>query len=165
MRRFLLLTWAAMAVAAQAGGFPFEAFRATTIKQLLIDESEHTVRDQYSTPGSRLFHPPERIRLVATFTGEHRPLAATSAKFIALYGASRPGNEAWATQFTEEWRFEAEGKTWWLPVENQVAAFFPKELRPGDKVELYAVFTGFQWLEKGYDVMLLVEEFQTINRG
>jgi hypothetical protein len=165
LRFFALSALLVMATAsAEPADFPFGDFKPYTLKQLLADEAVHTERDEYSTPGSTVLHPPVRVKIVAEFTGKHRPLSASTAKFITMYSASHPGNENWGNSFEGEWQFMAEGREWWLPVQKPVADFFPAELQPGNKVELYVVYLGVAWLEKSYKDILVVEEFENLSR-
>ena len=51
-------------------------------------------------------------------------------------------------------------RPYWLPVEEQVAAFFTKELKPADKIDLYLAEIGGTQRKDGWIWLPLVEEFQ-----
>jgi hypothetical protein len=163
MRRFLLLAASIWAwCPALAGGFPYEAFPATTFAALVADEKSHEAELNPSPIGSNIFHPPVRARVTATYLGRQRPLSAERLKQIATFAEAYKIDDTWVASFKSEYLFSSEGRDWWLPVQQPVAAFFKDQLPKGKAADLYLIYGGATKRADGWQMLLVVEEFQTL---
>lgn len=151
------------ASAAFAQGFPVLSFsQMIALDERLIQEQKRPER-----PGDLFFNPGENGggRVIAVYTGQSRPLDLRRQAFITAFASTNTGNEQYASLYLREYRFTAGGKDWWLPVQNQVAGFFPKELKAGETVTLYVRNAGGFRLSDSWDWVFLVEEFDTPGGG
>lgn len=51
-------------------------------------------------------------------------------------------------------------KEYWVTVQKQVAGYFPKELKAGDRITLYLMVVGGVKTAEKWDVVFLVNEFR-----
>ena len=145
--------------AALAQGFPLLSFaQMIALDERLIQEQRRPER-----PGDLFFNPGENGggRVTAVYTGQSRPLDLRRQAFITAFASTNNGNEQYASLYLREYRFTAAGRDWWLPVQSQVAGFFPKELKAGETVTLYVRNAGGFRLSDSWDWVFLVEEFDT----
>ena len=101
------------------------------------------------------------VRLV--YRGPHRPIDRATAKFIQDYEKTIQAAQSLSSRYEEEYLFGEDGKEYWLPVQKGVAAYFAKELKPGEKVDLYAVAAGGVLEDDGWKWIFTVEEFKSAN--
>ena len=66
----------------------------------------------------------------------------------------------YAKAFTRAYLFKADGQDHWLPVQNGVSEFFPKELKDGDAVTLYLLESGGTKKGSRWTWTYLVEDFK-----
>jgi len=145
--------------AALAQDFPILTFAQ------MIALDEQIIRDQHKPerPGDLFFNPGENggNRARAVYTGQSRSLDLRHDAFIHAFAATNTGNDDYAALYRREYRFTADGHDWWLPVQNQVAGYFARELKPGETVMLYLRNAGGFRLSDSWDWVFLVEEFDT----
>lgn len=146
---------------AAAADFPFGQFAPHTFADLLADQAAYEADAPTPRPGDRILRPALRAKVSAQFVGTHRPLGEAHKTDISKWATAYRAQTGWAETFGEEYLFRAEGREWWLPVQNPVAAFFPRELREGDTVELYVIYGGATYENTGWYPLILVEEFRT----
>lgn len=77
------------------------------------------------------------------------------AAWLRVYG--KP--EEHLQLFEMEYLFVEDSVEYWLPVQKQVASFFEKELRKGDKVNLYVAWLGARKESGSVDQVFIVNEF------
>ena len=155
----LLISSVTIAGAALAQGFPVLSFAQ------MITLDEQLIREQHKPerPGDLFFNPGENggARVHAVYTGQSRPLDPRHQAFITAFASTSVGNDQYATLYQREYRFTANGQDWWLPAQNQVAAYFAKELKASQMVTLYVRNAGGFRLSDSWDWVFLVEEFDT----
>lgn len=161
MRRTIVLASIvlALASAALAQGFPVLSFG----QMIALDEQLIREQHQPERPGDLFFNPGENggARVRAVYTGQSRPLDQRRQAFIIAFASTSVGNGGYAALYEREYRFTADGRDWWLPAQNQVASYFPKELKAGQTVTLYVRNAGGFRLSDSWDWVFLVEEFDT----
>ena len=154
---------ALFATGANAQGFNYDLFKPTTLAEakadFLSDATKPNPAVQDRVGNSYLDQGGRRWRAEAAYTGRSRALDADELVFIGywLKSVSRPDV---ISQFTTSYLFTAGDKEYWLPVEEPVAAFFPKELKLGDSIELYLAEIGGTHPKDGWAWLPLVEEFR-----
>jgi hypothetical protein len=149
---------------AAAQNFPYEQFSPDTLSAFAARINEASA----PSPEERvvLLGRVTKVRVQATFLGERRPIDPVTAAIILRYvkAGGEPDAEAYAALYREFYAFEDEGRRYWLPVQHQVAAFFPEELKPGQRIELYALAVGgLAAPNQRLQPLLLVQEFETEN--
>jgi hypothetical protein len=87
------------------------------------------------------------------------PIAMSDRDFLLEVFRSQEIDPANVDLYAREYRFDEAGRSYWLPVQTGVAAFFPKELKPGQKVDLYARLAGAYGPHGALTLVALVEEF------
>lgn len=71
------------------------------------------------------------------------------------------GTKALAEHYQLEYLYKEGVNEYWLPTSTPITKYFDKELKPGDKMDLYLISIGaFRTKDKKIDCVLLVEEFQ-----
>ena len=137
---------------------PFAKYVPTTLAARFTAEAEAAGTDAdfvFSGAGA-----PSRARI--EFLGRSRPLTASKRTFceraFATLGLDKKLNEV----LSDEWQFRENGHDYWLTVQKQVADYFPKELTPGDEIDVY--FVGLGGVKEGgaMQLVFLVNEFQRV---
>jgi hypothetical protein len=155
----LALAVSSLAGAALAQGFPLMTFdQLGALDQKLVAAQKKTPR-----PGDLVFNPGENGggRVRAVYTGQSRPLDPRNQAFIITFASSSIGNSQYASLYEREYLFKANGRDYWLPVQAQVAAYFPKELKAGEPVTLYVRNAGGFRNSDSWAWMFLVEEYDS----
>jgi hypothetical protein len=65
-----------------------------------------------------------------------------------------------AGDFHREYLFQEGKQLLWLPVQDTVASFFPKELHPGQHVKLYVMWLGAYYAGRDVIWAFVVNEFE-----
>ena len=165
LRKLLLLSIiAALPLTALAQGFPWEIFKARTIKEVI------SITTKAVRPDDSMFLATNQLESKAevTFTGQSRPIIDDRKDFIFIWArmlqhpATTNGStsEQYAALFDREYLYK-EGETeYWLATSRPITKYFDKELKPGDKMTLYLISIGAYRTKGGVDCVLLVEEYQ-----
>ena len=151
-----------LAGGALAQGFPYENFERSTLGEITAEWSEGT-RDSPDGKGVArsevLIGRVQRIVVRVTYRGQHHPITPATAKLIRDYEMTLRVVQSLADRYEDEYLFSENGKDYWLPVQASVAAYFAKELKPGDAVDLYAIAAGGTLEDDGWKWVFPVEEF------
>jgi len=148
------------AAASFAQGFPWNDFKPRTLKDIVsIDAKE--IKD--SERESRvIFHADMLLSVVRVkFTGKTRPISDVKKDFLLKWSQTFTQNSVdYAAHYQTDVLFTENGVDYWLPVQKQVIAYFEKELKVGDDVDIYVVRAGGVCSKQACDWLFLVEEFQ-----
>jgi hypothetical protein len=94
------------------------------------------------------------------YRGQSRPLDARRAFVMREWSLTFLRDTSMLNDFHREYLFQ-EGKLQiWLPVQDRVASFFPKELKPGQAATLYVIFLGAQRASREIFWAFAVNEFK-----
>ena len=148
---------ALLGATALAQGFPWEIFKPRTLKEV-ISITTRAVR-----PGDSMFLAQDQLesKVEVVFTGKSRPLTKARKTFIGVwFGMLRADQKEHAELYEREYLYQEGADEYWLPTSRPITKYFDKELKPGDKVELYLISTGAYRSEGDIDCVLLVEECQ-----
>ncbi len=139
----MAMSSASQAAADDSPGFPFSTFKPGTLATYAQNWAD---LDKTPTPAGKVFKGIDAlatpIKVTVVYTGDQRPTAMSDRDFLLEVFRSQKIDPANIDLYAQEYRFEEAGRSYWLPVQTGVAAFFPKELKPGQKVDLYARFAG-----------------------
>jgi hypothetical protein len=94
------------------------------------------------------------------YKGDSRRVNPIRRELIADWGRTYRRDSSIVADFSREYLFQEGDKLLWLPVQDRVAAFFPKELRPGQSVSLYAMLLGGYYSEGAITWAFIVNEFK-----
>ena len=148
---------ALVSVTALAQGFPWDVFKPRTLKEV-ISTTTKAVR-----PADHMFLAQDQLesRVEVVFTGKSRPISKVRKTFIETwFGTLRAKQKKLAELYENEYLYK-EGETeYWLPTSTPITKYFDKELKPGDKMDLYLISIGAYRTDTDLDCVLLVEEFQ-----
>ncbi len=102
------------------------------VRQSLIE-----VPDKH--PSEHFLGDKRAILATVIYKGDSRPINPIKHQLIARWGMSILRDSSIAADFDREYLFQEGDKLFWLPVQDTVATFFPKELRPGQPVSLFVM--------------------------
>ena len=94
------------------------------------------------------------------YIGTSRPVPVNDKEILKAWKASFKIPDETFNLFEKEYLFRECDKEYWIPVQKQVAEFFPKELKEGEMITLYLFFAGGLKIGEKQDVMFLVNEFE-----
>lgn len=94
------------------------------------------------------------------YTGTSRAISLEHREILSNWQTSFRVPAETAAMFQKEFLFKECDREYWLPVQQQVTAFFPKELKEGDMVTLYLIFAGGLRISGKTDYLFLVNEFE-----
>jgi hypothetical protein len=72
----------------------------------------------------------------------------------------RTDDKKLAALYEREYLYKEGEDEYWLPTQAPITKYFDKELKPGDKLDLYLISTGAYRNGGEIDCVLLVEEYQ-----
>ncbi len=146
-----------LGAAAFAQGFPWEIFKPRTLKEVV------SITTKAVRPDDSMFLAENQLESKAevVFTGKSRPLAEARRGFIKTWvGMLRSDQPAYADLYEREYLYKEGADEYWLATSKPITKYFDKELKPGDKVDLYLISIGAYRAEGRVECVLLVEEFQ-----
>jgi hypothetical protein len=143
-----------------AQGFPWDDFKRRTLKEIIsIDAKE--IQDS-ERENRVIFHADMLLSVIRVrYTGKSRLLSEVKKDFLKKWAQTFAQNDdEYAAHYERDYLFTEGDVEYWLPVQKQVSAYFPKELKDGDEVDIYIVRAGGVCSKKVCDWLFLVEEFQ-----
>lgn|SRR5437870_1579245 len=144
-------------------GFPWKEFERRTLKDIVALNESEDVEDRKRLPNqNRMIMRGKILSSVVrvSYMGESRPISEERKKFIELWAGSYFSQTPdYATHYESEFLFKEDNDEYWLPVQKQVASYFPKELQKGEVVDLYLIRPGGLSITGKTDWVFLVEEF------
>jgi hypothetical protein len=111
--------------------------------------SEHFSGDSYPTIAT------------AIYLGQSRPIDRNRLSIIRTWGKSFMRDTAMANDFHREYLFQEGKLRIWLPVQDTVASFFPRELRAGQPVKLFVSWLGAFYEGREVTWAFIVNEFDS----
>ncbi len=111
-----------------------------------------------------IFHADMLLSVIRVkYMGKSRPLSEVKKDFLKKWAQTFSQNaDEYAAHYERDFLFMEDGVEYWLPAQKQVSAYFPKELKEGDEVEIYIVRAGGVCSKKVCDWLFLVEEFKKL---
>jgi hypothetical protein len=148
---------ALLGATALAQGFPWDIFKPRTLKEVI------SITTKAVRPDDTMFLAQNQLesKVEVTFTGKSRPIIKARKTFIEWwFGMLRSDQKEMAELYESEYLYK-EGETeYWLPTQKPITKYFDKELKPGDKMDLYLISIGAYRSNDDIDCVLLVEEYQ-----
>lgn len=101
-----------------------------------------------------------------TYCGNSRPIEKVRRGVLRWWGLTFHRDTSIVLDFRREYLFKEGNQLLWLPVQDTVASFFTRELKPGQQVSLYVSWAG-AYHAGGKDITwaFLVNEFQAGGPG
>ena len=153
----IIIISALLAATALAQGFPWEIFKPRTLKEVI------SITTKAVRPDDSMFLAQNQLesKVEVIFTGKSRPITDARKTFIGMwYGMLRSDQKQFAELYEREYLYKEGEVEYWLPTSKPITKYFDKELKPGDKMELYLISIGAYRSNGNIDCVLLVEEFQ-----
>ena len=148
---------ALLAITALAQGFPWELFKSRTLKEII------SITTKAVRPSDSMFLAQNQLesKVAVIYAGKSRPIIKARKTFIEVWvGMLRAEQKEYAELYELEYLYKEGEAEYWLPTSKPITKYFEKELKPGDKMDLYLISIGAYQGKEGIDCVLLVEEFQ-----
>jgi hypothetical protein len=100
---------------------------------------------------------PTMARVV--YRGDSRPVDSIRAELVRRWGMSFLRDSSIARRFRREYLFQEGQNLLWLPVQDTVASYFPRELHPGQEIALYVLWFGAYYAGRDITWAFVVTEF------
>ena len=142
---------------ALAQEFPWEIFKPRTLKEVV------SITTKAVRPDDSMFLAQNQLesKVGVIFTGKSRPISKARQTFIGMwFGMLRSDQKEMAGLYDREYLYKEGDAEYWLPTSRPITKYFDKELKPGDKMDLYLISIGAYRGDGEIDCVLLVEEFQ-----
>jgi hypothetical protein len=94
-----------------------------------------------------------------SYRGDSRPLSPMRVDIVKHWGLAFRKDSTIVENFHREYLFQEGKNLLWLPVQDTVASFFPRELHPGQAVTLYVVWFGAYYAGEDITWAFIVNEF------
>lgn len=143
---------------ARSQDFPYDQFESTTLAAAVHRYESETADGQSSDIVIK--GPIFRRRVQAVYTGQHRATDPQTISFYQYYEKAHAVQNSQSDIYHETYLFQEAGVDYWLPVQDQVASYFPKELEAGDTIYLYLLVPGGYRRTGSWNWVFLVEEFR-----
>ncbi len=101
---------------------------------------------------------PSQAKVV--YTSASRKVSEQKKEVIAEWLKVMGKPKDYLDMFEMEYLFTEDSVQYWLPVQKQVAAYFEKELRPNEQVNLYVVWIGARKELGQFEHVFIVNEFE-----
>ena len=137
--------------------FPYEEYDPRTLAELV----EHGVannNDYKDTKQIMIDAKPFYSAVRVKFTGTSRPLSDAKKNLFKMWQGTLQIDPKVLDQLDKEYLFKECDREYWIPVQKQVAAYFPKELKEGDTITLYLMIVGGVKEKEGWDIIFLTNE-------
>jgi hypothetical protein len=110
--------------------------------------------------GDKIFDTALTPRVVeVTYGGRIRPMDNDETTFV--HNSFKAVQlEQMAALYERSVLFRADGEDYWLPVQSAVIPYFAKEVKAGEKIDLYVLQSGGLLRTGGWEWLFLVEDFQ-----
>ncbi len=164
MRKLTILTLSTILaglsfVSVNAQGFPWGDFKSRTLKDIVNSDAKEIEDSMKRT--SLIVHGDMLFSVVRVkYTGKNRQISSVKKELLQNWGKMFGQTDKYLANYETDYLFTESGVEYWLPVQKKVSAYFPKELKEGDDLDIYLVRVGGVCIKKECDWLFLVEEFQ-----
>ena len=93
------------------------------------------------------------------YRGDSRPVDSIRAEIVRRWGVSFLRDSSMARRFRREYLFQEDQTLLWLPVQDTVASYFPRELHTGQEIALYVLWLGAYYAGDDITWAFVVTEF------
>ncbi len=157
MRKLAIIAIVAcLGITALAQDFPWDIFKSRTLKEVM------SITTKAVRPDDSMFLATNQLesKVLATYTGQSRPIVEAHYNFICVWAGMLGHPKDYAQRYEREYLYKEGDDEYWLATQAPITRYFDKELKPGDKIELYLISIGAYRSKKDIECVLLVEEFQ-----
>ncbi len=157
-------TAALLAGSAFAQGIDYSRFQPSTLEALGANLAAGVAKDERHVPkvGDRIFDAALSGWVVEVrYAGAIRPMSDDETAFVRD-GFKSVQQEPLAALYEQSMLFQVNGKDRWLPVQSAVIPYFAKELKVGEKIDLYVLQSGGLLQKDGWEWLFLVMDFKKL---
>ena len=155
----LLILFSFTAQTVHSQGFPYQEYKTRTLAEL-VEMNTSKVKKTNFKKGMMINAKPFYSAIRVEYTGKARPLSSAKTDLFKFWQKSLSVDENVLTLLKDEYLFRECGNEYWIPVQKQVAAYFPKELKKGDKITLYLMAVGGVKVKNNWEFIFLTNEFK-----
>lgn len=143
----------------------WDAYQPRTFKDLVTisersqKDPDVVLRNPKNEPVLMLSYNAYQSKVIAIYSGESRKIPVERMELIKNWLTTFSKPKEFADMFEDEYLFTENKIEYWLPVQKQVASYFPKELKKGDTVTLYVAWLGGLYKPNGFVNVFIVNEF------
>lgn len=145
---------------AKAQGFPYQDYKTRTLTELIEMDSDVEKTDYKESIPVLIHAKPFYSAIRVQYSGQSRPISPEKINLFKLWQKSLNVNAKVLTLVKDEYLFKECDKEYWIPVQKQVAAYFPKELKAGDRITLYLMAVGGVKPKENWEFVFLTNEFK-----
>lgn len=143
--------------------FPYDKYKPRTLSETINQDPEGKAADLIITKKdiplvfsyTDLLYSQVRVK----FMNKSRPFSADRKETFDLWKKTLAIDEKIVALYENEYLFKECNNEYWIPVQKQVAAFFPKELKEGDMISLFITRIGAKKINDNWDWLFLSSEF------
>ena len=146
------------AVTSFAQDFDYDRYKSRTLAEIIDlnnPKLDAGAKKQMMMSG-KFFDSRVRVKYIGT----SRPLSPERKEILNAWKTTHNIKPEIVALFEKEFLFKECEKEYWLPVQKQVAEFFPKELKEGEMITLYLIYGGGLKTPERADFLFLVNEFE-----
>jgi len=138
--------------------FPYEEYDPRTLSDLVQQSAEgiNEYKEKQMMIDAKPFYSAVRV----TYVGTSRPLTADKKMLYQMWQGSLTIDPKILALVENEYLVKECDKEYWVTVQKQVAGYFPKELKTGDRITLYLMVVGGVKTTDKWDFIFLVNEFR-----
>lgn len=128
----------------------------------IMELHDSTIRAEWNkskTPGEHFSGDDFATVATVIYKGDSRQLDPLRHQILRGWGLARMRDSSIAQDFHREYLFQEGQRQLWLPVQDVVASYFAKELKPGQAVKLYVMFLGAYYAGDEITWTFIVNEF------
>jgi hypothetical protein len=146
-----------------AQDFPYDKYLPRTLAELTAMDETDAKNIPESPKGQFIIHAnPFYSAVRVKFIGTVKSLETEEKEYLKMWQSSLGYDAEILKLFENKYLFKECDKEYWIPVQKQVAAYFPKELKSGDMITLYLMYPGGLKIKPAttWNFLFLVNEFQ-----
>jgi len=160
-RLVLIFTLCLVSVVCSSGQnkFPYEEYDPRTLAELvehgIANNPDYKDAKQVMIEG-KPFYSAVRVKV----TGTSRPLSDAKKNLFKMWQGALQMDPRVLDLLDKEYLFKECDREYWVAVQKQVAAYFPKELKEGDTITLYLMMVGGTKEKEGWEIVFLTNEYR-----
>ncbi|MFV0387689.1 MAG: hypothetical protein ACK5NT_02950 [Pyrinomonadaceae bacterium] len=140
--------------------FPYELYEPRTFEEFDEIHLVETEPDYGSATPLMISANPFYSAIRVEYTAKSRKLSDDKLNLFKIWVGMLNLNSKVLERLESEYLFKECDREFWIPVQKQVAAYFPKELKEGDMVTLYVMAVGGLKPKNDWEYVFLTNEFR-----
>jgi hypothetical protein len=135
-------------------------YALTNPKKIIQSEIDYAKKIEKDTTQGHYYVAMEKFRFIAEYTGNKRPIDSKVLNSMRrVFKVKMGSSEVLNGLVSKEYEFNIGESKIWMPIQNQLINDFENELKKGQKVLLYTLFTNEHEFKGGIINTFLISEF------